>query len=197
LSCFCALNKITNRLLSTSTNITTLAFIADISVIFVHSLLLMRKFMFFSSLMLLSVLSGLPLKEVFARQPFCLLLLESFRCIFVVIVIVITTIIIIIFFIDKCNFNGLCVFLVLQSVICLHRKVFSRDHKLVYWIAGGVSALSVLLEKKARRGELALYVLPRAGDSLWYILVNRHLLPNIRNAEVYPPDLIYIFIFFI
>lgn len=69
-------------------------------------------------------------------------------------------------------------------MICLHRKVASKDNKLVYWIAGGLSALSVLLEKKARRGELALYVLPRAGDSLWYILVNRHLLPDIKNAEV-------------
>ena len=56
----------------------------------------------------------------------------------------------------------------------------------MYWVAGGISALSVLLEKKARRGELALYVLPRAGDSLWYILVNRHLLPDIKNAEVLP-----------
>ncbi|THG14196.1 hypothetical protein TEA_021135 [Camellia sinensis var. sinensis] len=64
------------------------------------------------------------------------------------------------------------------------RKVASKDHKLVYWVAGGLAALSVLLEKKGRRGELALYVLPRAGDSLWYILVNRHLLPNIKNAEV-------------
>lgn len=66
----------------------------------------------------------------------------------------------------------------------MHRKVASKDHKLVYWIAGGMAALSVLLEKKARRSELALYVLPRAGDSLWYILVNRHLLPDIKNAEV-------------
>jgi hypothetical protein len=69
-------------------------------------------------------------------------------------------------------------------VICLHRKISTRDHKLVYWIAGGISALSVLLEKKSRRAELALYVLPRAGDSLWYILVNHHVLPNIKNAEV-------------
>lgn len=66
----------------------------------------------------------------------------------------------------------------------MHRKVASKDHKLVYWLAGGLSALSVLLEKKSRRSELALYVLPRAGDSLWYILVNRHLLPDIKNAEV-------------
>ncbi|KAJ7959958.1 Mitochondrial import inner membrane translocase subunit Tim17/Tim22/Tim23 family protein [Quillaja saponaria] len=73
---------------------------------------------------------------------------------------------------------------IFQGVICLHRKVASKDHKLVYWVAGGLSALSVLLEKKARRGELALYVLPRAGESLWYILVNRQLLPDVKNAEV-------------
>lgn len=66
----------------------------------------------------------------------------------------------------------------------MHRKVAVKDHKLVYWLAGGMAALSVLLEKKARRGELALYVLPRAADSWWYILVNRHLLPDIKNAEV-------------
>ncbi|GAA0164329.1 hypothetical protein LIER_19992 [Lithospermum erythrorhizon] len=71
-----------------------------------------------------------------------------------------------------------------QGVICLHRKVSLKDHKLVYWIAGAVSGLSVLLEKKARRGELALYVLPRAVDSWWYILINRHLLPNVKNTEV-------------
>ncbi|XP_057970852.1 uncharacterized protein LOC131159730 [Malania oleifera] len=73
---------------------------------------------------------------------------------------------------------------IFQGVICLHRKVALKDHKLIYWLAGGISALSVLLEKKGRRSELALYVLPRAGDSLWYILVNRHLLPDIKNAEV-------------
>lgn len=59
-----------------------------------------------------------------------------------------------------------------------------KDHKLVYWVAGAMAGLSVLIEKKARRGELALYVLPLAGDSLWYILVNRHFLPDIKNAEV-------------
>ncbi|RRT67289.1 hypothetical protein B296_00006534 [Ensete ventricosum] len=70
-----------------------------------------------------------------------------------------------------------------QAVVCLHRKVASKDHKLVYWIAGAIAALSVLIEKKGRRAELALYVLPRAVDSLWYISVNRHFLPHIKNAE--------------
>lgn len=66
----------------------------------------------------------------------------------------------------------------------MHRKVATRDHKLVYWFAGVIAASSVLLEKKARRAELALYVLPRAADSLWYILNKRHLIPNIKNTEV-------------
>ncbi|KAK8583748.1 hypothetical protein V6N12_068007 [Hibiscus sabdariffa] len=73
---------------------------------------------------------------------------------------------------------------IFQAVICLHRKIASKDHKLVYWVAGALSGLSILLEKKARRGELALYVLPRAGESWWNILVNRHLLPDVKNAEV-------------
>lgn len=73
---------------------------------------------------------------------------------------------------------------IFQAVICLHRKVALKDHKLVYWFSGGIAALSVLLEKKPRRAELALYVLPRAGESLWHILVNRHLLPDIKNTEV-------------
>ncbi|XP_071732235.1 uncharacterized protein [Rutidosis leptorrhynchoides] len=73
---------------------------------------------------------------------------------------------------------------IFQGAICLHRKAASRDHKVVYWFAGGLAALSVLLEKKGRRGELGLYVLPRAGESLWYILVNRRVLPDIKNAEV-------------
>ncbi|KAL7585537.1 uncharacterized protein LOC111895032 [Lactuca sativa] len=73
---------------------------------------------------------------------------------------------------------------IFQGAICMHRQVASKDHKLVYWFAGGLAALSVVLEKKGRRGELGLYVLPRAGESLWYILVNRRVLPDIKNAEV-------------
>ncbi|PHU11530.1 hypothetical protein BC332_18460 [Capsicum chinense] len=52
-------------------------------------------------------------------------------------------------------------------------------------VAGALLGLSVLLEKKDRCGELALYVLPRAADSLWYILVNHHLLPDIKNIEIH------------
>ncbi|CAM6085969.1 unnamed protein product [Calypogeia fissa] len=71
-----------------------------------------------------------------------------------------------------------------QGVVCAERKVLTKDHKSVYFIGGAVAALSVLIEKKGRRSELALYTLPRAADSLWYTLVKRHLLPDISHAEV-------------
>ncbi|CAI5465400.1 unnamed protein product [Closterium sp. Yama58-4] len=73
---------------------------------------------------------------------------------------------------------------VYQACACTHRKFVLKDHKLFYWLAGAVAGLSVLIEKASRRAELTLYVLPRALDSLIYILVNRHILPDIKMAEV-------------
>ncbi|PHU29748.1 Prolyl endopeptidase [Capsicum chinense] len=46
---------------------------------------------------------------------------------------------------------------IFQAAICAHRKVASKGHKLVYWVAGDLSGLSMFLEKKARCGELTLY----------------------------------------
>ena len=71
-----------------------------------------------------------------------------------------------------------------QSYICLQRKLVTRDHKLVYWFGGAIASLSILLERKTQRAELALYVLSNAANSLWYILVKRHLIPEIPYAEV-------------
>lgn len=53
---------------------------------------------FFSSLLLPFALSGLPLKALFDQQPFCLLLLESFRYMFFVDVIYISNISVILIF---------------------------------------------------------------------------------------------------
>lgn len=133
-------------------------------------------FSFPSSWMLQFVHVGMLLLMLFVQLHSCPLLLVSFRCFFCLLLLYAFT------SIHNCtDLNSLKQN---KGVICLHRKVALKDHKLVYWLAGGLSALSVLLEKKARRGELALYVLPRAGESLWYILVNRRLLPDIKNAEV-------------
>ncbi|KAI4967752.1 hypothetical protein ZWY2020_015141 [Hordeum vulgare] len=55
-----------------------------------------------------------------------------------------------------------------QSTICLHRKVASKDHKLVYWFGGLVSGLRFSWRIK-QEDELALYVLPMRRISMVYI----------------------------
>jgi len=40
------------------------------------------------------------------------------------------------------------------------------DHKLVYWVVGFLASWSILVEKKSRRSELALYAFPRGVDSI-------------------------------
>lgn len=57
----------------------------------------------------------------------------------------------------------------------------TRDHKLVYWLAGIFSSLSIFIEKKNRRGELAMYALPRGADSLVHILVDH----NVRSYTIF------------
>jgi len=44
------------------------------------------------------------------------------------------------------------------------------DHKLVYWVVGFLASWSILVEKKSRRSELALYAFPRGVDSIYEIL---------------------------
>lgn len=71
-----------------------------------------------------------------------------------------------------------------QVVICLHRKLIPKDHKFVYFFAGIISSLSILIEKKSRRSELALYTMPRGLDSLYMLLCDRKWLAGFPNGEV-------------
>jgi len=71
-----------------------------------------------------------------------------------------------------------------QSVVCGHRKAFNVDHKIIYWIAGVVSSLSIFIERKSRRAELALYTLPRAAESFYLMMVNRRWFASVPNGEV-------------
>ena len=48
-----------------------------------------------------------------------------------------------------------------------------RDYKAVYFIAGIVSSFAIYVEKKTRREELGLYVLPRTIESLYLLLPTR------------------------
>lgn len=72
-----------------------------------------------------------------------------------------------------------------QLTICLQRKLVTKDFRFIYWIAGFVSGLSILLEEKHRRSELALYALPRAIDSLYSILYERKWLGSVKHGDFY------------
>lgn len=71
-----------------------------------------------------------------------------------------------------------------MGAVCLHRKLDLPDHKLNYFVVGLLSGCSLLVEKKSRRSELALYVMPRAIDALFLSMVDRRYLPSIPHGEV-------------
>jgi hypothetical protein len=82
------------------------------------------------------------------------------------------------------SFLGLfCTFY--QMCVCNYRKIFTKDNRYEYYIAGFVASfLSILIEKKSRRSELALYTMPRAMDSLFLSLVDRKYLYSIPHGDV-------------
>lgn len=59
----------------------------------------------------------------------------------------------------------------------------ARDSRFFYWWAGLLASWAILLERKPRRAELALYVLPRAVDSLFQILRDHKLLASVPHGE--------------
>jgi hypothetical protein len=76
-----------------------------------------------------------------------------------------------------------------QAFVCVQRHWLERggvarpDHKLWYYVAGLFSSLSILIERKSRRSELALYAFPRALDSLYMILYDRQLAFRVPQGE--------------
>ena len=56
---------------------------------------------------------------------------------------------------------------------CYSRRILSKDNRYLYFLYGIFCSTSILLEKKSRRSELALYVFPRAIDSLYNIMLSK------------------------
>lgn len=53
------------------------------------------------------------------------------------------------------------------------------------WDAAGLAASgSILIEKKSRRSELALYVMPRAVDAFVLALTKKRWVPSVKFGEV-------------
>ncbi|KAI8337292.1 hypothetical protein BC941DRAFT_352914 [Chlamydoabsidia padenii] len=77
-----------------------------------------------------------------------------------------------------------------QYQVCMHRNLIDAgwikfNHKYLYYIFGFIcSYASIFLEDKRRRSELALYVLPKAVQSFYQILYQKHMMIKIKHFEV-------------
>eukprot|EP01138_Halocafeteria_seosinensis_P012533 gb/GECG01012806.1/.p1 GENE.gb/GECG01012806.1/~~gb/GECG01012806.1/.p1 ORF type:complete len:602 (+),score=54.48 gb/GECG01012806.1/:1-1806(+) len=70
-----------------------------------------------------------------------------------------------------------------MAVFDIHRLYATRENRAVYAVGGFIAGTSLLIERKSKRAELALYVLPRAIDALWKILKKRRLLESVPYGE--------------
>ena len=59
--------------------------------------------------------------------------------------------------------------------------VDSLIRKTSFWYGGFLSGLSLLIEDRRRRGELAMYVLPKGLESAWIAARGRGFLPRTGN----------------
>ncbi|KAF9155328.1 hypothetical protein BG015_010260 [Linnemannia schmuckeri] len=98
---------------------------------------------------------------------------------------------------SKTSFNTLrssvflAVFVVLyQSQICGHRNLFKNgwiqsNNKYIYWLFGVTcSGAAIMVEQESRRAELAMYVLPKAAESLYKILYQKNWIKGVKHWEV-------------
>ncbi|KAI8609137.1 hypothetical protein BC830DRAFT_1152250 [Chytriomyces sp. MP71] len=66
------------------------------------------------------------------------------------------------------------------------RGVLKQDHKGWYYVLGCLaSGTSILCEKKARRAELAMYVLPKGLQSLFMVMQRRKLVRHLPGSETF------------
>ncbi|KAM9977630.1 hypothetical protein ACTFIR_011500 [Dictyostelium discoideum] len=74
---------------------------------------------------------------------------------------------------------------VYAGAICLIRRIVGKDLKSMAAISGFFAGLlSILIEKKSRRSELALYCLNQAIEVVWKMAAARKLVPLFKNGEV-------------
>lgn len=70
-----------------------------------------------------------------------------------------------------------------QAGVCAWRNTFERDHRILYYLAGWLCSLSVFIERKSRRSELALYTLPRAVNSLFNQMVDHKMMVSVPHGD--------------
>ncbi|GAA5941017.1 hypothetical protein JCM1841_006610 [Sporobolomyces salmonicolor] len=96
----------------------------------------------------------------------------------------------------SCSFLATFVTL-FQGLVCLQRNIWDKFHgripawleaiimhKSYYWFSGFATCLSLFIEERKRRRELAMYVLPRGLESFWSVLRRRSYVPFVPGGEV-------------
>ncbi|KAG0042941.1 hypothetical protein BGZ83_012011 [Gryganskiella cystojenkinii] len=79
---------------------------------------------------------------------------------------------------------------VYQSQICGHRNLvkwglWKGNSKYLYWLFGVTcSGAAIMVEQESRRAELAMYVLPKAAESLYKILYQKNWIKGVKHWEV-------------
>jgi hypothetical protein len=68
---------------------------------------------------------------------------------------------------------------VYQALLCGHRNWFPNSHeKYLFYYFGAITGLSILVEQKSKRAELAMYVLPKGLQSFYTLLIaNGNIMP--------------------
>eukprot|EP00455_Lapot_gusevi_P028538 TRINITY_DN3048_c0_g1_i3.p1 TRINITY_DN3048_c0_g1~~TRINITY_DN3048_c0_g1_i3.p1 ORF type:complete len:446 (+),score=97.67 TRINITY_DN3048_c0_g1_i3:102-1439(+) len=64
------------------------------------------------------------------------------------------------------------------TILCLGRNTFQRDTRITTLLAGFISGLAVLFEKKGRRAELMIFCMPRVLELTWKMLAKNQYLPE-------------------
>ncbi|WVO12586.1 hypothetical protein L204_100191 [Cryptococcus depauperatus] len=93
----------------------------------------------------------------------------------------------------SCSFLGMFV-TIYQTLFCARVQILQHQHgtqklrdllkkKQVFWAMGFTTCLSLLLEEKKRRAELAMYVLPKALESAWSSAKRRAWVPIVPFGE--------------
>ena len=82
-------------------------------------------------------------------------------------------------------FFGCCTIGLVQYPLCILPKIFNGASHLTYFLMGVSSSLPIFIEASSRRGELALYLLPRTLESVWNIAKKFGFPLHIKKFEVF------------
>lgn len=75
--------------------------------------------------------------------------------------------------------------IICQVGLCIYSFTFPQNRaKAFIYLIGILAGFSVLIEQKSRRAELAMFVLPKALDSTYQILVSKRTIPRIPYFDV-------------